>query len=34
MKLHDDGGTDNTVLRRVVHALDIAEEAIPVEDST
>jgi CPA1 family monovalent cation:H+ antiporter len=33
-ELHDDGGMDNTVLRRIVHALDIAEEAIPVEENT
>lgn len=33
MTLHNDGGVDNTVLRRIVHSLDIAEEAIPVEES-
>jgi hypothetical protein len=33
VKLRNDGGMDNTVLRRIVHSLDIAEEAIPVEDS-
>jgi CPA1 family monovalent cation:H+ antiporter len=33
VKLHNDGGMDNTVLRRIVHALDIAEEAIPVDES-
>jgi Na+/H+ antiporter len=31
-KLRGDGEMDNTVLRRIVHSLDIAEEAIPVED--
>ena len=34
VKLHDDGGMDNTVLRRIVHVLDIAEETIPVEENT
>ncbi|MDB5093700.1 MAG: nha [Candidatus Eremiobacteraeota bacterium] len=33
VKLRNAGGMDNTVLRRIVHSLDIAEEAIPAEDS-
>lgn len=33
VQLHNDGEMDNTVLRRIVHSLDIAEEAIPAENS-